>query len=155
MNKLFYLLLTLSFSLIANAQNAKDLYESGKKLYGKDKYTEAFAQFELAAKQGHKKAQYHLGRMYSKGKGVKKDSFKATQWYEKAAAQGYAKAQYRLGKCYLKGKGVATDKIKAKELLSKAINDKKNGKEILSEIKKDAKAGDNDAKAILQLIDKQ
>lgn len=151
MKQLLILLLFIC-NIISYAQNATQLYETGKKLYDKEKYVDAFAKLESAAEQGHIKAQYRIGRMYAKGKGVKKDNKKAVYWYEKAAIQGHTKSQYYLGKCYMKGKGIKEDKNKAKEFILKAVNNKKNGKEILKELKKDAKEGDNDAKAILQLI---
>lgn len=50
-----------------------------------------------AAAQGHPKAQYNLGMMYSSGgDGVPKDAAKAAQWYQKAAEQGDADAQRKL-----------------------------------------------------------
>ena len=54
----------------------------------------------------------------------------------------------------MEAKGVREDKAKAKELLLKAVNDKEHGKDILADIKKDAKSGDDDAKAMLKLIGK-
>ena len=153
MRNLFFILLML-LSLTAVAQNADKLYEQGKALYDKEKYDEAVLKLRPAAEQGHKKAQYRMGRLYSKGHGVPKDHTKAVYWYEKAAAQGHAKSMYRLAKCYYKAKGVAEDKAKAKSLLLKAVSDKKNGKDILYDLKKDAKSGDDDAKALLKLIGK-
>lgn len=148
------LLLTVMLSLAVLAQNAEKLYKEGKILYDKEKYTEAIAKLKPAAEQGHKKAQYRMGRIYSKGYGVAKDHAKAVYWFEKSAAQGHAKSQYRLAKCYMKAKGVKEDKAKAKELLLKAVNDKEHGADILADLKKDAKSGDDDAKAMLKLIGK-
>ncbi len=154
MKRITTLLLTVMLSLAALAQNAEKLYKEGKILYDKEKYTEAIAKLKPAAEQGHKKAQYRMGRIYQKGYGVPKDHARAVYWYEKAAAQGHAKSQYRLAKCYMEAKGVREDKAKAKELLLKAVNDKEHGKDILADIKKDAKSGDDDAKAMLKLIGK-
>lgn len=153
MKKIIFLLLLLC-SISASAQDTEALYQAGKKLYDNEKYTEAYTKLKPAADGGHKKAQYRLGRMYAKGKGVDKDHSKAAYWYGKAAASGHAKSQYRLGKCYMKGKGVKEDRAKAKELILKAVNNKKNGKDILYDIRQDAKSGDSDAKAILSLIGK-
>ncbi len=153
MKKIFPLLLFM-ISLTAAAQNADKLYTQGKALYDKEKYDEAVLKLRPAAEQGHKKAQYRMGRLYSKGHGVPKDHTKAVYWYEKAAAQGHAKSMYRLAKCYYKAKGVAEDKAKAKTLLLKAVNDKNSGKDILYDLRQDAKSGDEDAKALLKLIGK-
>ena len=40
------------------------------------------------AEQGVAKAQYNLGLMYGKGKGVVKDDGKAIKWWKLAADQG-------------------------------------------------------------------
>lgn len=68
-----------------------------------------FIQTEQAAKQGDAKAQFGLGLMYDRGIGVKKDNFKAVEWYTKAANQGYAKAQSNLASMYVTGEGVPLD----------------------------------------------
>ena len=39
----------------------------------------------VEAEQGHAKAQYNLGLMYDKGKGVVQDHKEAAKWYTKAA----------------------------------------------------------------------
>lgn len=114
----------------------------------------AYRWYSKAAAQGYHKAQYQVGRCYKKGKGVAKDKTKAFQYFSKAAKQGYAKAQFALGECYFEGKGVAQDKAKAKSLFLKAINDEKDGKEILEDLRKDAADGDEDAIAIKKFIGK-
>ena len=110
--------------------------------------------YEKSAAQGYAKAQYQLGRCYKKGKGANKDKVKAFEYFSKAAKQGYAKAQFALGKCYFEGKGVAQDKAKAKSLFLKAINDEKDGKEILEDLRKEAADGDEDAIAIKTFLGK-
>ena len=52
------------------------------------------------AEQGDAYAQFKLGRMYRKGKGVPQDDKTAVKWYKLAAEQGYANAQYNLGLMY-------------------------------------------------------
>jgi len=148
-------LLFALLSITAMAQSADRLYEQGKDLYDREKYKEALAKLQPAADKGHKKAQYRLGRMYQKGRGVPKDHAKAVSYYEKAAAQGHTKSIYRLGMCYFEAKGVPEDKAKAKQLILKAVNDKEHGKDILYDIKADAKDGDEDAKEVLKLIGKK
>lgn len=114
----------------------------------------AFEWYSKSAKQNYHKAQYQMGRCYKKGKGVTKDKTKAFQYFSKAAKQGNAKAQFALGECYFKGKGVAQDKAKAKTLFLKAINDEKDGAEILKDLRDEAASGDEDAIAIKKFIGK-
>lgn len=56
--------------------------------------------YQRAAYDGNAEAQFHIGELYEQGKGVKKDSAAAAQWYGKVrteAKQGRAEAQYELG----------------------------------------------------------
>ena len=113
---------------------------------------QAFKWYSKSAAQEYAKAQYAVGKCYKDGKGVEKDRKKAVAWFSKAAKQDNADAQYALGKCYLKGKGVDADPKKAKSLLKKAVTNPKGGDDILAKIRKDAAAGDEDAKQILSLV---
>ena len=152
MTKQILFVLMLLLSIVAKAQSADALYEEGKKLYDQKKYTEAIKKLLPAAHQGHKKAQYRMGRCHDKGHGVKEDNKLARQWYEKAAAQGHAKSQYQLGKCYLKGKGCKKDATLAKTWLLKAIKNPNGGDKVLEKIQEDAADGDKDAIAMKKLI---
>ncbi|MDE5738933.1 MAG: sel1 repeat family protein [Bacteroidaceae bacterium] len=114
----------------------------------------AFQWYSKSAAQGYHKAQYQLGRCYKKGKGVAKDKDKAFRYFSKAANQGNANAQFALGRCYFEGKGTPQDKTKAKTFFLKAISNKKDGAEILKDLRTDAAAGDEDAIAIKKLIGK-
>ena len=62
--------------------------------------------YDKAAKQNHPKAQFFLGLMYLKGRGVNKDSQMALDLITKSASQGFYKAQYLIAQMYLKGVGV-------------------------------------------------
>ena len=135
MRLLIITLMALVVSMAASAQNAEKLYQEGKALYEAKNYSAAFPKLKAAAEKGHKKAQYRLGRCYDKGHGVVEND-----------------AQYQLGKAYLKGKGVPADQKKARMWLTKAIKNDKDGKEIAQKIRKAAKSGDEDAKAILKLV---
>ena len=44
--------------------------------------------FESAAREGVAQAQYELGRLFARGRGVPRDLMKASAWFKKAAAQG-------------------------------------------------------------------
>ncbi|KIO47791.1 tetratricopeptide repeat protein, partial [Nitrosospira sp. NpAV] len=58
-------------------------------------------------------AQYALGVLYAKGRGVAQDDREAVSWYRKAAEQGNADAQYNLGLAYTKGQGTTQDERQA------------------------------------------
>ena len=71
-------------------------------------YATASRELRPLAEQGDAGAQYKLGVMYDKGRGVPQDYAKAVQWYRKAAEQGDAGAQYIFG-LYKIGEGVPLD----------------------------------------------
>ena len=152
MRKLFFACM-LTLSLGVNAQSADKLYDEGKKLYDQELYKDAVPKLQAAADKGHRKAQYRLGRCYDKGYGVKENDQKAFELYQKSAKQDYAKAMFQLGKCYMKGKGVAANQEEAKKWIKRAINDEKNGDEILKDLRK-TKADGEEATRILTLIGK-
>ena len=60
---------------------------------------------------------------------------------------------YQLGKCYLKGKGVTANADEARKWIKRAVNDPKNGPDILKDLRK-AKADGEEAAKILTLIGK-
>ncbi len=74
------------------------------------------------AKQGNKNAQYDVGVMYEKGRGVDRNPHKAVVWLGKAAKQGHATAMAELGILYLEGDAIDADYSKAFALLSSAAN---------------------------------
>ena len=75
---------------------------------------------ELAAKQGHAKAEIGIGDFYLGGWGVQEDTHVAATWYQKAAQQGNIGAQTKLGILYLSGRGIEQDYSTAASWLSKA-----------------------------------
>lgn len=80
---------------------------------------DAFNKLVAEANQGDKAAQYQVGRMYERGKGVEQNIDEALAWYGKSAAQGLEDAQRALGIIYLDGKGVDKDYKKALHWLGK------------------------------------
>ena len=64
---------------------------------------------QLAAEQGHARAQFNLGVTYAKGRGVPQDDKQAVKWFRLAADQGHANAQFNLGIMYYEGQGVPQD----------------------------------------------
>ena len=65
-------------------------------------------------------AQYNLGVMYAKGRGVERNEAKAVELLTLAADKGDANAQLNLGIMYAKGRGVDKDETKAFQLCEKA-----------------------------------
>ncbi len=78
--------------------------------------------YQMGAKQGLAEAQYSLGVLYHKGRGVPQDYAEAVKWYRKAANQGEAFAQNDLGFMYDKGLGVPQDYAEAVKWYRKAAN---------------------------------
>ena len=76
--------------------------------------------YQKAAEQGDASAQFNLGLIYRKGKGVTQDYKEAIKWFRKAAEQGDAEAQFNLGLIYRKGKGVTQDYKEAIKWFRKA-----------------------------------
>lgn len=125
-------------------------YEKGRGV-AKDEAA-AFKWYSKGAVQEHAKSEYAVGKCYKDGIGVKKDRKKAFSFFMRSARQEYAEAQYQVGKSYLKGKGTEADAKKAKSWLVKAVKNPKDGEEVLQKIRKDAADGDEDARAMLKLI---
>ena len=64
--------------------------------YQQQDYRRAHELFLPLAQQGDVTAQYSLGLLYAKGRGVPQDYARARYWFEKAAAQGDGSAQSAL-----------------------------------------------------------
>ena len=78
---------------------------------------------KIFADQGNAEAQYSLAIMYSNGRGVSQDYFKAAEWYLKAANNGSAMAQFNIGQHYLHGSnGLPKNRVQALNWLKKAAN---------------------------------
>ena len=75
-------------------------------LMGDDAAKKKFEETKAKAEKGDKIAQFNLGVMYAKGRGVPQDFKEAVKLYRKAAEKGGAFAQYNLGFLYLAGRGV-------------------------------------------------
>src|SRR3954468_412302 len=68
--------------------------------YSRGDYATALRLFRQLADQGRANAQYNLGVMYAKGRGVPENDVEAVKWFRLAADQGYAAAQFNLGAEY-------------------------------------------------------
>ncbi len=101
--------ITLVLSVMCLAVPAWADFQAGMDANNRGDYATALREWRPLAEQGDALAQYNLGVLYRKGRGVPQDDVQAQQWYEKAAAQGQAKAQYNLGILYFNGEGVPKD----------------------------------------------
>ena len=99
-----------TLGLTASAWAGRDEADAA---YQRGDYATAIREMRPLAEQGNARAQYGLGVMYDKGRGVPQDYAEALQWYRKAAEQGYALAQNNLGAMYEDGAGVPQDSVNA------------------------------------------
>ena len=70
-------------------------------------FATALREWTPLAEQGNATAQYNLGLMFEKGRGVPQNYKTAVKWWKLAAQQGIARAQTNLGVMYEKGQGVS------------------------------------------------
>ena len=104
----------------AETPPAEATFNAGAAAYKRGDYATALREWRPLAEQGHAKAQYNLGNMYSKGRGVPQDNAEAVKWYRKAAEQGVVQAQNNLGNMYENGRGVPQDYAEALQWYRKA-----------------------------------
>ncbi|KAF9540329.1 hypothetical protein EC957_004408, partial [Mortierella hygrophila] len=75
-----------------------------------------------AADQGDADAQFNIGVMYRKGKGVPQDFAKAMEWFRMAANKGDAGAQCKIRIMNIKGQGVTKSYSEARKYFQKAAD---------------------------------
>ncbi len=92
--------------IVVTASPAWADLKAGVEAYQRGDYATALTEFRPLAQQGDADAQFYLGQMYSKGRGVPQDDAEAVAWYRRAAEHGDAEAQFYLGQMYSKGRGV-------------------------------------------------
>ena len=109
------LLLALTYAASASPQlvAAAASLEEAEFAYERGEYTQAARLFSPLAEQGVASAQFYLGLMHEKGRGVRQDYPTALTWFRKAAAQGFAGPQNNLGLMYERGRGVRRDVVLA------------------------------------------
>jgi TPR repeat protein len=97
-----------SFNSVAMAglKEGIDAYYDGR-------YGIALKELRPLAEDKLPEAEFYLGVMYAKGRGVPQDFQKAVHWYRLAAAHGFPKAMSNLGGMYSKGHGVPKDYAQA------------------------------------------
>lgn len=101
--------LSLAAALFAAAPSFAIDYNTGLEAYKSGKYAVALQHWGSLAAQGEPRAQYAIGLIYDKGKGVRQNKETAVNWYRKAAEGGLARAQYSMGMRYARGEGVTQD----------------------------------------------
>jgi len=109
------MLLILTCAAGASPQSvvAANSLEEAEFAYERGEYTQAARLFSPLAEQGVASAQFYLGVMHEKGRGVRQDYPTALMWFRRAAAQGYAGPQSSLGLMYERGRGVRKDVVRA------------------------------------------
>ena len=105
-NLIVFICLTLSLFIInLSTSMGADLKKGLKAILIGDTVT-AKREWLPLAKRGNSDAQYNLGRMHHKGKGVPQNYKAAVEWYTLAAKNGNVNAQANLGVMYHYGEGV-------------------------------------------------
>lgn len=94
-----YLILALASTAFADFRSGVEAYQRGNDVT-------ALHEFWTLAHQGHAGAQFNLGVLYARGRGVAQDFRQAARWYRLAAEHGHALAQCNLGVLYEEGIGV-------------------------------------------------
>lgn len=99
----------------AQAGDAQAQYDWALHLTYRDEpdLAQAALWFRRAAEQGHRAAQFDLGRAYVVGRGVERDRTEGAKWFRLAAEQGHPGAQTSLGFAHEWGLGVALDQREA------------------------------------------
>ncbi len=105
----FLLSLTFLFLFSGCSVVFADDYQVGLDALQRKDYKEAVNLWKPLAEQGNVTAQYNLGHMYEKGKGVSQDYKEAIRLFHLSAEQGDEKAQTKLGLMYEEGTGVSQD----------------------------------------------
>ncbi len=113
-------------------------YDAAVAAYDAKDYSKAMALWLPLAETGNPQAQYAVGRLYEKGRGVEKDYATAAKWYHKAAEKSHADSQYRLAVAYGYGAGVKKNEVTGMSWLQKAAkNNQKRAQKSLSKAYED------------------
>ena len=107
--KILTFILTITFLLFLDSPSIAviDDYQDAVDAYNREDYKTSYQLMLPLAKKGFAQAQYNLGVMYEKGKGVKQNHRKAKKWFSLAADQGLIQAQTTLASMYHEGEGVS------------------------------------------------
>ena len=100
-------------------------YKEGLRAYRAKDYTTALHEFRPAADRGNARAQYRLGFMYEKGRGVSADTQTALKWYGLAAQKGHVRAMRSLSRVWRK-MGTTEGYIEAHKWATLSLDKKPN-----------------------------
>src|SRR6266487_4930817 len=101
-----FLAIVISSSIASSSW--ADLKEAMEAYY-ENRYGVALREFQPLAEEGVVEAQFYLGVMYAKGRGITQNYTEAVRWYRLAAEQGFVKAMSNLGSMYSNGYGLPKD----------------------------------------------
>ena len=94
---------------LGSADQAKALWEAGRRLTAEGRDAEAFDVFSALEAAGSAQAAGVVGDMYRQGEGVAKDPAEAATHYQRSADGGDDYGHFRLALAYQRGEGVAQD----------------------------------------------
>jgi len=101
-------LMLIGLTVISQIVAAQDI-DKAKKAMSAGDYETALRELVPLAEQGHQRAQFQIGELYSYGLGVEKDYALAARYYRMASEQGHAVSQRSLAFLYFMGRGVEKD----------------------------------------------
>jgi Sel1 repeat len=136
--------------------------QKGLEALERQDFASAMQWFRMSADQGDANAQFLVGTMYQRGRGVPEDATQAVHWYRLAAEQGQVKAQFFLGWAYIVAMGVPKDYAQAEMWLGKAAaQGDADAKAKLAELQsalaavKEQVTGNEDAQAAFKFVQRQ
>lgn len=127
-----------------SAPVAVDKFKIGSKAYQAGQYDRAHELWQPLAENGDIRAQYAIGRLYEKGRGVERNLETAISWYRKAAERGHADSEYRIAVGYAYGLGVKRDEAEGLSWLRRAANHgQKRAQKVLAQAYEEGRLGLN------------
>lgn len=127
-------------------------FQKGIDAVQKGDHATALKEWKPLAEQGDARAQFRLGQMYHRERGVPRDYKIAVKWYILASEQGHIQAQTNLGVMLTTGRGVGKSKTGAYKWWSIAASQgHKKAEELRDMIKKRMTLGQiTEAKRIIE-----
>ena len=124
--KTLTLAVVVTVGLLTAVTTANGGYRDGRTAYKAKDYSTAAREFREAADRGHARAQYWLGFLYEKGRGVEQNKETARRWYKLAAEQDDPRAQHRLGRLLRRGDGGPQDLVEAFKWYTLSLDQRPN-----------------------------